>query len=94
MMEKKDDYQKMITRCPKLGHELEFSYCLKEEGDLPCPRIVKCWQDYLPIEEYLKEFFSPEDWERFQKREPKDKMTTLLELIDLAKKRKDKPSSL
>ena len=52
-------------RCPRLGHEIAFSYCEREGGDLPCPRIVRCWQSFLPVEAYLKRTLSPDAWERF-----------------------------
>jgi hypothetical protein len=74
-------------RCPQLGHELKFSYCRREAGDLPCHRIIKCWQPFFPVESYLREILSVTQWERFSERVPPDKMTTLIDLIEQAKKR-------
>ena len=74
-------------RCPRLGGEVLFSYCEREGGGLPCPRIVGCWRAIFPVEEYLMRTLTGEDWKRFSNREPKDKMTTLLELVEQAKQR-------
>lgn len=80
-------YDHLEIRCPKLGHELTFSYCRREGGDLPCQRTVKCWQSFFPVEAYLREALPTEAWERFSRMAPADKMTTLIDLIEQAKKR-------
>jgi hypothetical protein len=74
-------------RCPRLGGEVTFSYCLVEGGDLPCPRIIICWQPYFPVEAYLRERLTQEQWDRLFNREPKHKLASLVELIEAAKKR-------
>jgi len=72
-------------RCPRLGGEVFFTYCLKEGGSVPCARIVVCWQPFFPVEEYLRSKLTPDQWDRCFNREPGDKMTSLLELIAKAK---------
>ncbi len=80
-------YDDLEIRCPKLGGEVTFSYCQKEEGDSPCPRIIVCWQPRIPVESYLKGVLTPAQWDRCFNQKPKDKVTTLIELIEEAKKR-------
>jgi hypothetical protein len=81
-------YDHLQIRCPRLGGEVPFSYCRVEGGDLPCPRIAICWHPYLPIEAYLRENLTQSQWDRLFNQFPKDKITTLVELIEAAKKRK------
>ncbi|MBW1895819.1 MAG: hypothetical protein JRI47_02055 [Deltaproteobacteria bacterium] len=81
-------YDHLEIRCPKLGGEVVFAYCKKETDDLPCSRILICWQPYFPVETYLRELLSESAWERCFNHPPKEKMTTLIELIEAAKKRK------
>jgi len=81
-------YDDREIRCPRLGGEVQFSYCRRESGYLPCPRVVICWQAFFPVEQYLMENMSAEMWERFSQQQPKDKVTTLLDLIEAAKKQK------
>ena len=75
-------------RCPRLGREVTFAYCQREGGDLPCPRILACWQPYFPVETYLRKKLTQTEWNRCFNRQPQDKVTTLIELIEAAKKRK------
>ena len=82
-------YEHLETRCPRLGGEVTFAYCETEGGDLPCPRILACWQPYFPVEVYLRERLTEAQWDRCFNRPAKDKVTTLIELIEAAKKRKD-----
>jgi len=75
----------MEIRCPKLGGQVTFAYCLKEAGELPCSRIINCWQSYFPVEEYIRKRLTPADWERCFNQKPKEKILTLIELIEAAK---------
>ncbi len=76
-------------RCPRLGHEIAFAYCVREGGDLPCPRILRCWQPYLPVEAHLRKTLPPDVWERFIRQAPADKVTDLIGMIERAKRRRD-----
>jgi hypothetical protein len=80
-------YDHLEIRCPRLGHELHFSYCRTEAGDLPCLRTVKCWQPFFSVEAYLREILTAAQWERFTSQVPSDKMATLVDLIEQAKSR-------
>lgn len=82
-----DSYDHLEIRCPRLGHDLNFSYCRRESGDLPCLRTIKCWQMFFPVEAHLREILSAAQWEHFSRQSPPDKMTTLIDLIEQAKAR-------
>ena len=75
-------------RCPRLGDEIALGYCIQETGDLPCSRIVLCWSPFCDIESFLKEKLTPEHWAAFINNQPKDKVTSLIELIEAAKAKK------
>jgi hypothetical protein len=79
-------YDHLEVRCPRLGGEVMFQYCKEEGGDLPCPRILSCWSSFFPVEAYLRDQISSENWDRFTGQVPKDKVSTLLELIERAKR--------
>jgi len=81
-------YDHLEIRCPRLGGEVTFAYCQKEGGDLPCPRILTCWQPHFAVDAYLKEKLTETEWDSCFNRPPKDKVTTLIEMIEAAKKRK------
>jgi hypothetical protein len=77
--------EQMEIRCPKLGGQVTFAYCLKEAGELPCSRIINCWHPYFPVEDYIRRRLTPADWERCFNQKPKEKIPTLIELIEAAK---------
>ncbi|MBN1383043.1 MAG: hypothetical protein JXA41_15365 [Deltaproteobacteria bacterium] len=82
-------YDHLEIRCPRLGGEVKFAYCRRESGDRPCARTITCWQSFFPVEQFLKDNMPEEDWERFTREQPKDKVTTLIDLIEAAKKRRN-----
>jgi len=77
-----------LTRCPRLGHEITFSYCLKESLDLPCARIMHCWSSIPHIEAVLQEELPPAVWHKFINLQPKDKVASIIDLIEAVKIRK------
>jgi len=80
----KEDYR---IRCPRLGHQISFSYCRSENRGLPCFKILDCWRDHFLVEEYLKKELTSEEWERAFSGPPKPKILSLVELIQQAKNR-------
>ena len=83
-----ESYRDLVIRCPRLGGEVPFSYCEREAEGLPCRQVVRCWEAGFPVEAYLRETLSPEAWERFCHQVPKDRMTTLIDLAETAKRRR------
>jgi len=81
-----EKYDHLGLRCPRLGGEVRFSYCRREGGDLPCLRIITCWYPFFPVEQHLRENMATDSWDSFVGQMPKDKVTTLIELIEAAKK--------
>jgi hypothetical protein len=79
--------EEFLMRCPRLGGEAPLTYCLQEAGDLPCQRIVACWQAFFPVEAHLRRVLPPQKWEQFAGRKPKEKIASLLELVEEAKGR-------
>ena len=81
--------KELWIRCPRLGGETPFKYCMQEAGELPCHRIVLCWQPFFPVESYLRKMLSPEKWVEFAAVKPKEKIVSLLELVEEAKLKAD-----
>lgn len=77
--------KELLVRCPRLGDEMSFEYCAREGGDIPCQRIVYCWQTFFPVEEWLRKSLSPEKWDRFVNGRPGGKIAALVELVEKAR---------
>jgi hypothetical protein len=87
-MEIKQEITDTLIRCPKLGDEITLSYCLQEAGDLPCARIIRCWSSFIDLESLLKEKLGPDKLDNFINFQSKDKVISLIELIEAAKSKK------
>jgi hypothetical protein len=83
----KSAHDHLEIRCPRLGGQVTFSYCRQEGGILPCQRIIVCWQGRFPVDAFLRSVLNAEDWDRWTSQSPKEKVVTLLELIEAAKAR-------
>lgn len=81
-------YDQLEMRCPRLGGPVVFSYCRQEGGELPCARVLSCWQPVFSVESYLRENLGEKRWELFCRQAPKDRLTVLISLADAAKKSK------
>jgi len=81
-----DDY---MIRCPRLGHQISFSYCRSENRGLPCFKTLDCWFEHFLVEAFLRKELTPEAWKKVFQHPPKPKLLSLVELIEEAKKRKN-----
>jgi len=80
-----DDIQ---IRCPRLGHQISFSYCRSENQGLPCFKTLDCWHAIFEVEVFLQMELTSEVFDNTFKRTTKPKLLSLVELIEQAKKTK------
>jgi hypothetical protein len=73
-------------RCPRLGHQISFSFCRIENKGLPCFKALDCWYVHFPVEAYFRAELTQEQWDKSFSSPSKPKMLSLLELIEQAKK--------
>ena len=90
MTEPIDIHDARPRRCPMLGHEVSFGYCRLPGGQKPCRKIADCWFETFDVAAWLRAHFSPEQIEAITAR-PADKRLTLIELIEQARQRTQKP---
>jgi hypothetical protein len=84
-----EEYDALVIRCPQLGGEVPFSYCRTVNEDLPCRRIVVCWEFRFEIAKFLGDHYSIEQIERALAPPTKTRLETILDLIEKAKKGKE-----
>ena len=80
-----DDF---YIRCPRLGHQINFPYCEKENSGLPCFKTLDCWYHYFNVHHFLKNKLSREEVKKIFIDKATPKVLSLLELIEKAKARK------
>ena len=83
-----EQYDSEEIYCRKLGHHLAFKYCRTEREGLSCSKILDCWFEKLPIENFIKENYSEAEIAAITA-SPRPKVATLFDLIEQAKKRAD-----
>lgn len=79
-----DDFE---IRCPRLGHQISFAYCRRENHGLPCARTLICWHTYFPVEAFLRAELTQEQWNDTFEAPARPKLLSLVELIEKAKER-------
>ncbi len=82
-----DDFK---IRCRKLGHLIYFLYCRRENSGLPCTKIIDCWYEYFPVEEFLRVELTEAEWREVFGKPQKPKVLSLVELIEQAQRKTGK----
>ena len=78
-----------LWRCPMLGGPVNFGYCRKVTDGLPCVKLLECWLQRLPLVEFLKTHYSPEEIQTAFTTKRKGRLARMVEAVDNA--RTDKP---
>jgi hypothetical protein len=81
-----EEHDALIIRCPQLGGEVPFRYCRTVNEDLPCRRIMVCWEFRIEISKFLSEHYSIDQIQSALASPNKTRLDTILELIEKAKK--------
>lgn len=84
-----DKYDNERIYCRRLGHWLTFNYCRQETDGFPCSKIMDCWFEKIQIKKFLKENYEEEKIS-YIFGYPKPKISSLVEIIEQAKKRTNK----
>jgi len=84
-----DEYDALIIYCSQLGGEIPFRYCRTVNEDLPCRKIMVCWEFRIEISKFLGEHYSIDQIECAFAPPTKTRLDTILELIEKAKKTKE-----
>lgn len=77
-------------RCPRLGHQIQFSYCRSENNGAPCFKSLDCWHAHFDVVDYFKAEMSEAQWRQAFEKPTTPKMLSLLELIEQAKQAKER----
>ncbi len=83
--------ESFAIRCPRLGHQINFSYCQVENSGLPCFKTLDCWYNYFDVRAYLTKELTEEDFQKAFLKTGKPKVMSLFDLIEQAKEKKGKP---
>jgi hypothetical protein len=83
-----DQQDSLVRRCPRLGNLVPFNYCeICGDDQQPCFKILDCWWEHFDVVQYLKDNLSEDQFNRLTQARPTPKVTSLIELIEQARKR-------
>jgi hypothetical protein len=63
-----------------LGHPVRFAYCRAGTRALPCGRIADCWFERIPIEDFLRRHYTPQEFADIFAPRP-GKLESILEIV-------------
>jgi len=84
-----EEHDTLIIRCPQLGGEIPFRYCRTVNEDLPCRKIMVCWEFRVEISKFLGEHYSVDQIQCALAPPAKTRLDTILEIIEKAKETKE-----
>ena len=98
MPEEQEKQGSVLARhCPKLGHPIVFSYCMRARMNAagenrPCNKILDCWWETFDIQRFLQENTSAEVYDELIRQEPQGRGAGLFDAIQQALENKDQES--
>ncbi|MFC1523206.1 hypothetical protein ACFL6N_00305 [Thermodesulfobacteriota bacterium] len=78
-----------LIRCPKLGHQIYFGYCRRENMGIPCMKTLDCWYPHFPVVDFLRRELTPDEWKDAFEQPLKPKMVSLVEILDRVTRKND-----
>jgi hypothetical protein len=84
-----ETHDTLITYCPQLGGEVPFRYCRTLQEDLPCRKLMVCWEFRIEIAKFLSDHYSLDQAQQALWPPEKSRVETIVELIEQAKKAKE-----
>ena len=71
-------FDKLETRCPRLGGPVPFRYCKKTNNGLPCSKSLICWEAAFPVREYMLRALTPEEMIQVFESPPQPRLEAIL----------------
>ena len=56
-----DIHDKLQQHCRSLGHRVPFQYCRRMNLNLPCHRLCDCWENTVPVREFIRLNYTDEE---------------------------------
>ena len=80
-----DAHDELDQRCRLLGHPVSFRYCRQLPEGRPCRLILDCWHERFDVQAFVHQHYTREQIEAIFA-PPKTKLTSIVELIEQARK--------
>ena len=81
--QKIDAHDHLQQHCRSLGHRVPFKYCRSVNSNLPCNKILECWKNIMPIDNFIRQHFTDIEMAAFLA-PTKPKLVQIFELMKKA----------
>ena len=75
--------------CRMLGHTIAFRYCRTMTDGLPCNRILDCWYELIPIQDFIAQNYSSKEQETIRQ-PPQSRLDIMAQTLNRVGKEKAK----
>ena len=80
-----NQYDDKKNYCRMLGHQISFSYCRTMNDSLPCGKVLDCWHETFPVEEFINSHYTDDERNRMFS-PPRSRIETIIDSINKSKK--------
>jgi len=84
MLDVRTVFDRLETRCPRLGGTVPFDYCRKTANGLPCAKSLLCWEMMFPVREYMAKVLTEGEWRTVFEQPPRPRLEVILEAANQA----------
>jgi hypothetical protein len=76
-----DSFDNLEIYCPHLGMVITFNYCRRTQSGLPCRNLLGCWEERIPVAEFLGKNYTRSELESAFSGLPKTRLERIFESI-------------
>jgi hypothetical protein len=74
--------------CPHLGMVVTFHYCRRVQSGLPCRNLLGCWEERLPVADFLGQHYNRTELETAFGGLPKTRLERIFECMSRVEEKK------
>jgi hypothetical protein len=83
-----DTFDNLEIYCPHLGMMMTFNYCRRAQSALPCRNLLGCWEERIPVLEFLSQHYNRKELEAAFSGLPKSRMERIFESLNRTQQNK------
>jgi hypothetical protein len=83
-----DTFDNLEIYCPHLGMMMTFNYCRRAQSALPCRNLLGCWEERIPVLEFLSHHYDRKELEAAFGSLPKSRLERIFENLNRTQQNK------
>jgi hypothetical protein len=83
-----DELDNLEIYCSHLGMVISFNYCRRAQSALPCRNLLGCWEERVPVMEFLGQHYTRDQLESAFGGLPKSRIERIFECLKRTQQKK------